>query len=919
MDAIADLDIAEIDPTTLRVQLTELFRAAGTAEAARPKVLALFKDMWAAALTHAEHKLMRDGDGRACAAYLSGVQDEIVSAIHDYTAAHVYFRPVGSVSESIAIVATGGYGRGLLAPGSDIDLLFLLPYKQTPWAESVVEYALYLLWDIGYKVGHATRTVEQCVKLSRNDVTIRTALLDARLIHGDTELFARFEERFVEDVGRASARAYIEAKMAERDQRHKRSGASRFLVEPNIKDGKGGLRDLHTLHWLSKFLADGGRPGGEVEHTELSPKERVTLRRCEDFLWTVRCHLHFLSGRAEERLTFDVQPEMAARLRYRTSRGLRAVERFMKHYFLVAKTVGDLTAVVSLALELEQLKTAPRLNEMINPLTWSTRRTIRQQTDFRIENDRVTIADSQVFARNPRNFLRIFEVAEDTGSYLHPDALRGIQRSLHLLDDDLRSDPQAAGIFFNLLTKSKQPEAILRQLHGTGVLGRYIPEFARVTAMMQFNMYHHYTVDEHLLRTVGELRSIEDGKRVESLPLSSGLFPTIKNRRALYLAALIHDIGKGRAEDHSIVGARLALSICRRLGLDSTETQLVVWLVEQHLLMSTTAQTRDLADPRTITGFSDVVTTRERLKLLLLLTVADIRAVGPGTWNGWKGQLLRQLYSQADVVISDETPGLTPDEQMAESTAALRARLTDWTDEQFAAFTERQYPDYWGRIELKTQVAHARLLRDIEADGRKLGTAFSTDRFTAITELVVIAPNHARLLSLFAGCCSAAGANILGAHIATTRDGLVLDSFLLARELGEDEDELRRTRQIGEMIERVLRGDIRLTQLLDAKRPAERRVEAFSVAPQVRVDNELSDQFTVIEVEGRDRPRLLYDLTAAISDLNLDITSAHITTFGERAVDVFYVSDLTGKKIIHEARQKSIEDRLLPILASDVG
>ncbi len=914
MDAIAELDVAALDPHALRVRLTGLFRAAGSAELARNDVIALFKAIRADALAHAEAQLMADGSGRRCASYLSRIQDEIIAALHDYTAAHVYFRPVDSPSERMSVVATGGYGRGLLAPGSDVDLLFLLPYKRTPWAESIVEYMLYLLWDIGFKVGHATRTVEQCVKLSREDTTIRTALLDARLVHGDEALFGEFQTRYGHDLNRASARAFIEAKLAEREDRHRRSGESRYRVEPNIKDGKGGLRDLHTLHWMSKYLADGGQVGTAVEHAELAPEERATLRRAEDFLWTVRCHLHFLTGRAEERLTFDVQPEMAERMRYRARKGLRAVERFMKHYFLVAKDVGDLTATVSLALELAQLKAAPRLNEMLNPLTWATRRSVRQFTDFRIENDRLTLAQSDVFKRNPRNLIRIFEVAQQTGTYLHPQALRVLRRSLRLIDDDLRTDPAAAEIFFRLLTSDASPEAILRQMHGADVLSRYIPEFAVVTAMMQFNMYHHFTVDEHLLRTVGELRKIEDGRFEDSLPLSTEVFPTIRNRRALYLAALIHDIGKGRPEDHSVIGAELAHDICTRLGMDAGERDLVVWLVREHLTMSTVAQSRDLSDPKTITDFSEVVATKERLKLLLLLTVADIRAVGPGTWNGWKGQLLRQLYGAADGVISDDVPDLTVKEQITEATGALREALQDWPREEIDGFIDRQYPDYWMRIEPKTQIAHAQLLRDVELRGDKLGTAFATDAFTAMTELVIVAPNHARLLSLFAGCCSAAGANILGAHIATTRDGLVLDSFLLAREFEDEDDEIRRTRQIGQTIERVLRGEIRLAHVLANKRPLERRVEAFSVPAEVKVDNDLSDQFSVIEVAGRDRPGLLYELTAALADLNLDITSAHVTTFGERAVDVFYVADLTGRKIDDPTRQDAIKDRLIPIL-----
>jgi [protein-PII] uridylyltransferase len=906
------------DAREMRRELTQIFEDQNRgATAARPALLDRLKALLKTARAEANRQLVRDGNGRRCAEGLAKFQDELIRLVYDYTVAHVYRATNPSDAERMAIIATGGYGRGLLAPYSDIDLLFLLPYKQTPWGESVVEYMLLLLWDLGLKVGHATRTVDQCIKLARADMTIRTTLLDARMILGDTGLYDDLTRRFPSEVVQGTARPFVEAKLAERDARHERAGESRYRVEPNIKEGKGGLRDLHTLHWLAKYLDGKGLTVGEAEGSTLfTSEERHTFRRCEDFLWTVRCHLHFLCGRAEERLTFDVQPAMADRLGYVERGGLRAVERFMKHYFLVAKEVGDLTTILCSALEIEQVKASPGFTQYFNPLSWRTRRHIRTTSDFRIDNGRLNVADADAFKRDPVNLIRFFAQAERTSAFFHPAAVRLLRRSLRLIDDRLRRDPEANRIFLEILCSEVNPEPTLRRMNEAGVLGRFIPDFGKVVSMMQFNMYHHYTVDEHLIRTVGVLSDIERGVAAEPHPLATKIFSTIQNRRALYVAAFLHDIAKGRPEDHSIEGARVARELCPRLGMSPAETDTVAWLIEQHLTMSSVAFSRDIGDPKTIRDFANIVQSPERLKLLLVLTIADIRAVGPSTWNGWKGQLLRGLYYEVEPVLAGGHTQLASRDRVAAAQQAFR-QAAAWPEEEVGAYIDRHYPDYWLKTETGKAVEHAALIRSAERAGRKLASDFKTDAFTAITELTLFAPNHPRLLALFAGACAASGANISGAHISTTRDGFALDTFLLAREFDQDEDELRRAGRIAETIERLLKGEIRLGALMARRRERAGALSAFTVAPEVLIDNALSHQFTVIEVAGLDRPGLLYELTNALSDLNLDITSAHITTFGERAVDVFYVTDLTDKKIINPQRQKAIRERLLEVLGAD--
>ncbi len=904
-----------IDLGLLREQADEIACThAGQDMQMRAALVEFLKPRVAEARSLAKAQLDDDGDGRACAAGLSAFQDELIRFAYDFTTRHVYRAENPSKSERMAVVAQGGYGRGLLAPGSDIDLLFLLPYKQTAWGESVAEYILYLLWDLGFTVGHAARTISQCVRLSMADMTIRTALLDARLILGDEKLFAEFLHRFRREVLDLDARAFVEAKLAEQHARHSRAGASRYLVEPNIKEGTGGLRDLHTLHWLAKHIYPDQAEEEFVEAGVFTHAEYASFRRCEFFLWTVRCHLHFLTDREEDRLSFDLQRAMAERLGYRDNAGLSGVERFMKHYFMIALEVGQLTRIVCTALELKQLKSAPALGTLLAQFNWRRRAKLRRTSDFRIENGRISTVAKDAFKTDPVNFIRLFVVADESQAALSPEVLRQIRADFRLIDEDLRQDPIANKLFMKLLTSARDPEVALRKMTEAGVLGRFLPEWGRVVSMMQFNMYHHFTVNEHLVRTIGYLDAIERGELAAEHPLASKIIKTIDNRRALYVAALLHDVAKGRDEDHSAAGARIARELCPRLGLTPSETETVSWLIEQHLTMSLFAQSRDLNDPKTISDFVAIVQSRERLKLLLILTVCDICAVGPGTWTGWKGQLLRTLYYEVEPILGGGHTELTRSQRLQRTQDALRERLSDWPQQDLDRFINRHYPAYWLRTDLDVIVEHAELMRSAEEQKSVIVTHISTDAFRGVTQLTLLAPNHPWLLAMVAGACTGAGANIADAQISTTRDGMALDTIHLQREFDHAEDEERRARKIANSIERMLMGETDVVDVIKAKVLSTSRLSAFSVEPQVIIDNTLSDALTVIEINGLDRPGLLYEITREISNLNLDIASAHIATFGEKAVDVFYVTDLTGKKIGSASRESLIRERLTRVL-----
>ncbi|HEX5213235.1 MAG TPA: [protein-PII] uridylyltransferase, partial [Pseudolabrys sp.] len=860
----------------------------------------------------AEQLLLKDRHGRRCAERLCRMEDEVIRLLFEFVRKHLYPSENPSEAERMAVVATGGYGRGLQAPGSDIDLLFLLPYKQTAWGESVAEAILYCLWDTGLKVGHATRSVDECIRQSKADMTIRTAILEARFLLGDKKLFDELVTRFDDEVVRNTAPEFVAAKLAEREERVRRSGQSRYLVEPNVKDGKGGLRDLHSLFWIAKYVYRVREPNELIERGVFDRREYQLFRRCEDFLWSVRCHMHFLTGRAEERLSFDIQREIAVRLGYTEHPGQQDVERFMKHYFLVAKDVGDLTAILCADLEDSHAKSVPVLSRVMAKLRPVKRRKLSESDDFIVDKNRITLAADDVFERDPVNLIRICHLAQKHNLAFHPDAMRAITRSVKLIDANLREDEEANRLFMEILTSKNDPETVLRRMNEFGVLGHFIPAFGKVVAMMQFNMYHHYTVDEHLLRCIGVLAEIERGST--DMALASDLIHKLRSggRAILYVTMFLHDIAKGRLEDHSIAGARVARRLCPRLGFSAADTETVAWLIENHLVMSSVAQSRDLSDRKTIENFAAVAQSVERLKLLAIITTADIRAVGPGVWNGWKAQLLRTLYYETEPVLTGGFSEVNRAQRVAAAQTEFRNALKDWPPETVEAYIGKLYPAYWLKVDLPHKIEHANFVRDAERGGKSLATSVSFGG-SAVTELTVLAPDHPWLLSIIAGACAMAGANIVDAQIYTTTDGRALDTISLSREFERDEDEERRANRVAESIEKALRGELRLPDMMDKRAAPKGRIRAFALEPVVTINNQWSRRYTMVEITGLDRTGLLYEMTTTLSKLNLNIVSAHVATFGERVVDVFYVTDLMGAQIASPTRQAAIKRALIAL------
>ncbi len=908
-----------IDAHMVALELETLAKShTGSERELRAHVAQRLKTALTAGRTRAEQLLLKDRHGRRCAERLCRMEDEIIRILFEFARKHLYPSQNPSEAERMAVIATGGYGRGLQAPGSDIDLLFLLPYKQTAWGESIAEAILYCLWDLGLKVGHATRSVDECIRQSKADMTIRTAILESRFLLGDRKLFDELVARFDNEVVRNTAAEFVAAKLAEREERIRRSGQSRYLVEPNVKDGKGGLRDLHTLFWIAKYVYRVREPDELIKSGVFDKQEYQLFRRCEDFLWSVRCHMHFLMGRAEERLSFDIQREIAVRLGYTEHPGLQDVERFMKHYFLMAKAVGDLTAILCAELEDSHAKSVPVLSRVMARLRPVKRKALTESDDFVVDKNRIRCAQTDIFKRDPVNLIRIFHLAQKHNLAFHPDAMRAVTRSLNLVDAKLRENREANELFIEILTSRGDPETVLRRMNEAGVLGRFVPAFGKIVAMMQFNMYHHYTVDEHLLRCIGVLAEIERGGTGES-PLANELMQKIllEHRQVLYVALFLHDIAKGRPEDHSIAGARVAKRFCPRIGFSSAETDMVAWLIENHLVMSSVAQSRDLSDRKTIENFAAIVQSAERLKLLTILTTADIRAVGPGVWNGWKAQLIRTLYYETEPVLTGGFSEVNRAQRVTIAQNEFREAMKEWPSDRLEAYIAQLYPAYWLKVDLAHKIEHAKFVRATEDAGKRLATSVAFDSERAVTELTLLAPDHPWLLSIIAGACAMAGANIVDAQIYTTTDGRALDTISLSREFERDEDEERRASRIADSIERALRGELRLPDVVSKRASAKGRLRAFALEPSVTINNQWSHRYTMVEVTGLDRTGLLYDLTATLSKLNLNIASAHVATFGERVVDVFYVTDLMGAQITSPTRQAAIKRALIAVFAAE--
>jgi len=875
-------------------------------DAARNEIVSLLKGVLRNGRAEIAKRLAENPSaGHECVAAQALLIDQMLRLVHDHVIEHVYPAGNRSSAERIAILAVGGYGRAEMAPHSDVDIAFITPMKRAAWCEQVIEAMLYFLWDLGLKVGQSSRTVDETIRMAKEDLTIRTALLESRFIWGDRALYAETGRRFWAEVAKGSERQFLTQKLEERDARHKRMGDSRYVVEPNIKEGKGGLRDLQTLYWIGKYVHRVRSAAELVDVGLLTKAEYSSFRRAEGFLLAVRSHMHMITGRAEDRLTFDLQREVAARMNFADRPGKSAVERFMQFYFIQARRVGSLTGVFLAHLDDEFAKKRARKGFFAG---WNQK--ARTLKGYRVFGGRIAAPSDDWFKKYPVRLIEVFQLAEANSLEIHPDTMRQADRDSTLIKANIREDERANALFVELLAGRNDPETVLRWMNEAGVFGRFVPDFGKVNAQMQFDMYHHYTVDEHTIRAIGLLSRIEKGELSADHPRSTRLIHRVNSRRAIYVAVLLHDIAKGRGGDHSVLGAEVAEELCPRFGLSENETELVAWLVRYHLLMSATAFKRDLTDSKTIENFVGEVQSLERLRNLMILTAVDIRAVGPGTWNSWKGQLLGDLYDAAQERLRLGHMKHGRQQRIAAKQEAVVALLGDKAHlkEDVGSLLDDSYWIAEHEDMITSNLIQYEIARKNE---EQLSIHCEFDATRGATLVSVIAADHPGLFFRIAGGIALAGANIIDARIHTTRTGYAVDNFLVQDPHGQPFAEGQQLERLKRSIRDALANRVDLVPKLAARPLPITRSSAFRIAPRVTFDNNASGRFTVIEVNARDRPALLNRLARALFESKLVIQSAHVTAYGERAADTFYVTDLLGAKITADDRLKEISDRLL--------
>ena len=881
----------------------------------RAKLLNVLKKTLSEVKSKLAENLYKNYDGAVYVGTHAMIMDQLISTIHRMILSRHYKKNTKKII-GLSILAVGGYGRGELAPHSDIDLLFLYQKDQLTKHQPVIEYILYLLWDLGLKVGHATRTSDQCLEAANDDITIMTALLEIRYIEGDEKLFENFEKHLRSWISEKPVSYFVTEKLRERDSRHKLHGATRYMVEPQIKEGKGGLRDLHTLFWIAKFAYKVRSVEEVIELGVLRVSEAKNFAASQRFLWTVRCFLHLRSKREDDRLTFDAQIDIAPIMGFSGRGGMRGVERFMKRYFLAARQVGTLTRIFCSAIESDfENKGIFGLGRILNFVSFYNQSRL---APFEIMKNRLSLPPSIRFRQNPELLIQLFHHAQFLKSDIHPETFRRMTRAIKACSVAQLQTEENRRLFLEILTSKDSAGRVLRLMSDTGYLSKFLPEFGHVICMMQFDMYHSYTVDEHTIKAVEILNEIETGKIKNEAPLACELIHQTEARRVLYMAVFLHDLAKGKGGDHSILGSKIAGKLCPWFGFSEDETDTVKWLIRWHLLISKIAFRYDLNDPKTIQNFVADVQSLERLKLLLVLTVADIRAVGPTIWNGWKASLMRVLYYESERVLgglapSHEESGLS--EQSKSRAKILIQKNLNWDDKKFEKYQELFYPSYWLTFDVQTHLFHSNLLEKFYQNKNPLHLDLTEKEDSKSTMLTIITQDHPGLFSRIAGAVTMAGCQVVYARINTRKDGTILDEFMIQTLEKSSVKEPETLFRIKKMIDDTLAGKIILAEQLGKKtKTISKRQKAMLTVPRVTITNQMSNTHTVLEISGPDRPQLLYDLTRKIAQLGLQINSASVSTYGDRAVDVFYVKDIFGMKIKTDIMIEKIRNSLLQVL-----
>jgi [protein-PII] uridylyltransferase len=839
----------------------------------------------------------------------SGMMDHLICHLYG-VASDDFLRRFPGQKSRCAVLAQGGYGRGELNPHSDIDLLFLCSWKVTPYIESVTEKLLHTLWDAGLQVGSAVRTVGETLRLAEADMKVKTALLDTRFLCGDYPLYGEFEDAVEKRLVKKRVGRFIQEKIAESRARHASYGGSVYLLEPDVKEGQGGLRDIHTARWIAR-VSQGIKSLDELGRSGMVSVADVTrLKEAQDFLLRVRNQLHFSAGKHQDQLTFEEQEKAAAALGFDGEGTLKAVEVFMRAYYLHAAEIQRLTALA-----------VHRLTDCARPLFRGQSifaKTLRE--GVRLSRGHLTVTKPEILRADPGNLIRVVADAQRNRSELSHETRELMREHCDLIDENFRRSADNNVAFLEILKWKERVYEALLELHGSGVLGAFIPEFGRLLCMALHDAYHTYTVDQHSLRLIHEIERLKAGQYQESLPLLTQLAREGDKIELLYLGLLFHDIGKGFGGGHSEIGARMVRQIARRLRLNVDDGALVEFLVRYHLLMTHTAFRRDLEDPKTIFDFARTVGTVKNLKVLYLLTFADVKGVGPEVWNAWKASLLGELYVKSLSILEEFEKGEfhRPDLKAVVRRVQVRMRrelAKDQALERVNHFLDTMPDRYFLSVSESDMPGHFALMEQFSGKGAVSFVEHFPER--NCSSLVVCTQDRPGLFAAITGVLTALNLNILNARIFTSGDARILDIFRVSHN-GRAELVMADTKwaRFRANLNGVLAGEVDVARLVAASQKGTLlQKRAPKVSTVIEIDNEASEQFNIVEVFTDDRIGVLFDIAHELHQLGLSIHVAKISTNVDQVADVFYIADQSGAKVLDPVRLEQIKHSLYQRLA----
>jgi len=831
--------------------------------------------------------------------------DDLLRALFRYADAE-HGRRFPKLNQRITIVARGGYGRAELNPQSDIDLLFLHDYKRGPYAEVVTELILHALWDARLTVGHGLRTARECVRLANEDLKEKTALIDARFLGGDEKLYTELDKLMVAEVLNRNQQKFFKAKLEESRERHAHYGDSIYLLEPQLKDGEGGLRDLHTAMWLAAVKYKIHSLGELVQKAVITEQEVTEVRAARDFLWRVRNSLHFLTGRHFDQLTFEMQERIESLMGLKPVEGQPAGSALMKTYYQHATTIYQFAeGLIARVVE------GPASGRFFR------RSPVRQiRSGVLIQQNLLTIGDPELFDRDPLNLITIYADCQAQGVKLSGSAYQLVRDKLGLIDEAVRNSAATGAALMKVLAGRERVADTLEAMHRSGVLGAMIPEFGKLYARVLHDLYHIYTVDRHSLVAVRELERLRTGEFKVATPLLTEVARQLDCLPLVFLALLLHDIGKGHGHDHHERGATLTADVSRRLGLDPEEIDLVVFLVRNHLMMSQVAQKGDIDDQRTVDDFARTVGSIDRLKALYLLTYADMRAVAPNVYNNWRDMLLSDLYMRAlKLMEQGDREAVDPARRLTTVKSTVREQLTPTGAPQaeIEAFLAEMPERYFFTVPESDIVMHFDLMRAL--GDRPLVARVRHFPDLEFSEFIVVTPDQPGLFSMIAGVLTANNLNILSARITTRASGVALDVFRVSHLMGAGAMAMEEDRwdRVQRDLEHVITREQDIGALVASAHHVRTAKSRFvrRVRTEVTVDNRTSEQFTVVDVFTQDRVGLLFTITHTLFRLGFPIHLARISTNADQALDVFYISDRNGEKVSDLARLRELRETLL--------